>query len=215
METLCIKECIDTLIHLLSIDPNNLLLERIQSPKRHSTSLWAYIAALFAVQVIKQGAGMWPKVRLADSLSALEWKLSPSHCRPYFQLHKTLPNYNHLEWNFSCQVSASGWSFWRLSTNSAVSNNKGKEKFIVLSKLKNNYDLSFEKPWHPSSLEQELVRGLPFIRDIPFALPKICLDLATFYVFGKLNLHMLGRKLQDSFHNWTSEVFILPKQVST
>lgn len=192
METLCIKDCIDTLIHLFSIDPNNLFLEKIQSQKRHSASLWTYTAALFAVQVIKQDAGLWPKVRLAASPSALEWKFSPSHCRPYFQLHKTLPNYNHLEWNFSCQVSASGWSFWRMSTNSAVSNNEGKEKFIVLSNLKNNCDLFFEKPWHPSSLEQELVRGLPFIRDIPFALLKICLNLATFYAFGKLNLYMLS-----------------------
>lgn len=79
-----------------------------------------------------------------------------------------------------------------MSTNSAVSNNEGKEKFIVLSKLKSNCDLFFEKLWHPSSLAQELVRGLPFIRDIPFALLKISPNLATLYAFGKLNLHMLN-----------------------
>lgn len=38
-KTLCIKDCIDTLIHLFSTDPNHLLLERIQSLKRHSALL--------------------------------------------------------------------------------------------------------------------------------------------------------------------------------
>lgn len=79
-----------------------------------------------------------------------------------------------------------------MSTNSAVSNNEAKEKFIVLSKLKSNCDLFFEKLWHSSSLAQELVRGLPFIRDIPFALLKVFPNLAMLYAFEKLNSHMLS-----------------------
>lgn len=99
-------------------------------------------------------AKCWAVTAGRASLSNCSESLILGTVRAYFQALTTLPNYNHLEWKFPCQVSASGWSFWKMSTNWAVSNNEGKEKFSVLSKLKSNCDLSFEKFWHLSSLER-------------------------------------------------------------